>query len=1533
MNRRAQYSLLYEVVGLIIFATVTLIWFGGIESILGGLTEDNAITSFNTLTSAIRDQCIGLGAPGRDQGGVTLTGLDIKAPSSTFIISQLTIPEELSDDPLTMGFVQPQMRKCVGANCLCLLQLNEREGNWQMCMTSDFDSSNLYFGNDLGPPGCPFWYYAPPNIVDQAIQSMMDLLQLQVFDLLIAAIWTMDPDEHYVFPTPELFGGCSYATKENLKISNFDHTEYHIDCSVLAGVGATPYYLKDYFVDPKDTTLASFMGNVNGNFFTVTLGQQHLSTLIQDSLVDSFVSKVPDKINNKFVNSMGSVIEDDYSQTILDKISDGVTTDFNLDLSTGLAAIIDSVLNNFDPVKTLAQPDIDECVNSMINSLDNSLPTVYHEVNIDTPTIGLDSVALSEGAKGKVSFQLDKLPENLDEVSLLLLTKGSREVTCPTGVQYGPEGIICPSGYLCLDENGVIGCYNASIIPSIKVDAGTCSETVIVDDVSLEEYAFDFEPICFQEGNNEIEFYESHNNDLYEIEVATTTQDNPDYSSSIYDPFFESWNPSDEWLINVTIDETIVNDQLLNYAFNKLVTDTIYRSFNQVCDYSYPDPVAIGFQSYGADQGIGSYVHLFVGDDDLALGDRGINLVVLNADGTVVESKSFEMYVWDDTETPNVNEIDAGCPTLSTNLGTYLNSLTPGQIVMMGVRDDASVCMSYGTAKAAIQALGSELINNLGYADSWGMIAVVGDGMKVEDLKDGAPAVGSANSNFCLSPDSYTSDVYGALSNLDFTNLLTTSKNTFTTYYNSYFSTLLDTQIFRKNFNPCVSGATGCVRVTGTAPNFVETGEYCSDVGGTCKKVSCEEAFDVEGSIMSSLQTVRDELIEDAGNSFEFIVAGLTGLDVTFPEVTDFNTVYDFSGSIPGFSEALAQEQLPYLRNTLVQCLSAKLAIDNNSVLAALNPVENVLKTSYQAPLEAYLTNTNQELSDSFNAINTQYQSNLRTLMPDEFVFHDDFSDLIEETGEYVSQQLVSYHFSNVNSQVGVVSEEIDDAIEARLTTAYTACAAGDYPCTSGTCQTGPKAGDGCSNDIDCCPPPPEVDCWPKTTGGYFKSYPYVNDLLAWRKYTSVSRIQPMLAGFAVQGVGQVANWAVGKISQYFVSRTLRSAQQQYTRAMAAGESGGGLYFDSESFRVNADAGKAQTIRDLNTQRLTKMEDLDSIGSTSAGLDPDVWDVEELSTYGDVFNFMKDNGYTLDSTNPELMFLADLDPKPLQQMFSIDSDIDLITRHLSNVRYRSPTGGFFMMPQGTSNTVLSSVTGNFFKHVARRVLGIAADTAIDKSIEEIIKQTARKLFLQTMATLVVQTAINFGINFWKQTIITSLSAEEVIYADGGIRTFDPQIVNVRSCVRMDELGCNPTDAVWVNESVYCQTDLYVRRIANPNTWINYLKGNDKCANTIVEGESCRDATPEGYLECERDTFSACYKLSCKVPTNINDRYHVFQYWVGSSGDPSNMMGTGFGTMQGLRVYNATHSEQQWHHQIMLEVIGVNETAAIPSTVV
>jgi len=121
---------------------------------------------------------------------------------------------------------------------------------------------------------------------------------------------------------------------------------------------------------------------------------------------------------------------------------------------------------------------------------------------------------------------------------------------------------------------------------------------------------------------------------------------------------------------------------------------------------------------------------------------HGFNVVRLNSDGYLKDFRVFDMYAVDNPETPQ-NELEQTCNILAGTLANYLDSVPKGDVLIMAVNSDASICLPYANLKQSIARLGSTEIDNLAIYDSWGLISKAGYGKFAESRVTGGPATGS----------------------------------------------------------------------------------------------------------------------------------------------------------------------------------------------------------------------------------------------------------------------------------------------------------------------------------------------------------------------------------------------------------------------------------------------------------------------------------------------------------------------------------------------------------------------------------------------------------------------------------------------------------------------------------------------------------------------------------------------------------------------------------------------------------------------
>ncbi|MFA5406494.1 MAG: hypothetical protein WC307_04015 [Candidatus Nanoarchaeia archaeon] len=1112
--RQAQFSLLYEVIGLIIFSVTALIWFGGIESLMGGLTQGNAINSFNQLTSAISAQCVGAVEP------TIVSGLDLTTYGSTFIMTQLSIPEAFRGDPETMGFIQPQMRKCVGTNCLCLLELNEAEGNWQMCTTSDFDSWNLELGAETGPPGCPFWYYAPPRMIEQSVQGVLDLLDLNLFQIALSATGVLGTaTETYSYPAPEMWGGCSGSTEANLQISSFTDENAVFDCTELQDS------LYTYFDKSRQWVLDDLGLSFDKSFLNSEGSITYYESLVNNNLISNINAVITPTLINYFLNPIKSVVINDYDSIIYDSIFTNLNED-GLLLTTLKANLVETL--------TLIAPDEDAdlLADEVISALTSSLSDSYFNSNIISHETSAYYPILNTQA-GTMTFPLNDLPENLDSITVSLSVQDATTIE---------------------DEGSII---------VLSLDSCQKSSNIISDEFTTVE--FSFTPSCLN-GSSMIIIKEGNNDESHSFNVLLGAVE-PLLISTLNNEEID-----DDWAINISFNEKQVNSEVTDFVLSQLASSVLTQS---LIGTSYPE---------------------------------------------------------------------------------------------------------------------------------------------VTD---------------------YETAVSNALSIIDFSSVPSSAYSSLTNFYDNYFESLVDEKLYDS---------------------------YCNELINPAEE------------LLSSRSEAVTDLSSSISASFDGLIS-LSSLDLSLTVPTDFTVDVDLTSSLDSLSLSLAREQITYIKTVLATHSIELTTID-----------EAELINDYYEPLSATLSELSASILSDFNTANEDIND---ISLPASFSFTEEFNDFITTTGSSINNAFLSYHGSAITNGLTVTAQLIEDTIN-------------------------PVVAEGWSGQSVF-----EVPCWPKTNGGYFNSYNAVNDLLGYRRYTSVSRLAPVLTAFA---------------------------------------------FDSLTGALNA-----VTIKKFQSALI----------SNSVGL--------STSSTGDL----------LIDTAPRYHGVLQVDDF---EAFILASE-GILNDFTDTL---------------VAGTDLMTITGDISLSGVWKIFRQAGEGVA----KLILKDSVKQFFKDNIGLIITTVAANIGINFLRNTMLTHLNSEEVVYSSGGIRTFDPDVISVRACVTMEELGCEATDAIWVNESYYCQTDVTVRRLINPTTWFQLMRDQDECRHMTANNTACFEQGGECYV----DTLTACYKLSCKYITNDVDRYHVFQYWVGASGDPAGMLGARSGAINALKVYS-------FGGKIMMEVLGGNATVPIPPSVV
>lgn len=151
-------------------------------------------------------------------------------------------------------------------------------------------------------------------------------------------------------------------------------------------------------------------------------------------------------------------------------------------------------------------------------------------------------------------------------------------------------------------------------------------------------------------------------------------------------------------------------------------------------NWDFTRPLILEFESAGFNDG--DFAKILINGKERSLNLRGINVVRLDEEGNYLESTVYDTWA---------------SPEAADDMVRYIEHLADGEIVIFAVRDEASENLTV-QARAALEALGSEYIGQLGEQDSWGMISIVGQGRLAEDYRPSTegPAHGSLRSKMTL---------------------------------------------------------------------------------------------------------------------------------------------------------------------------------------------------------------------------------------------------------------------------------------------------------------------------------------------------------------------------------------------------------------------------------------------------------------------------------------------------------------------------------------------------------------------------------------------------------------------------------------------------------------------------------------------------------------------------------------------------------------------------------------------------------------
>ncbi len=157
------------------------------------------------------------------------------------------------------------------------------------------------------------------------------------------------------------------------------------------------------------------------------------------------------------------------------------------------------------------------------------------------------------------------------------------------------------------------------------------------------------------------------------------------------------------------------------------------KSYWYLPDRHPSDPIELEFVSAGWEDG--DTVELLLNGDNVAGDEAGLHLAVVERDGTLADTHVFA-----------VHERAAE----SARLVEVLRSLTVGQVVMIAVTGDGAT-LADDAVTFLRESLGSQFAHRLDPEDGWGMVAVIGGNLLVEDYR--VPGDGAAEGRTRSSPE------------------------------------------------------------------------------------------------------------------------------------------------------------------------------------------------------------------------------------------------------------------------------------------------------------------------------------------------------------------------------------------------------------------------------------------------------------------------------------------------------------------------------------------------------------------------------------------------------------------------------------------------------------------------------------------------------------------------------------------------------------------------------------------------------------
>jgi len=123
----------------------------------------------------------------------------------------------------------------------------------------------------------------------------------------------------------------------------------------------------------------------------------------------------------------------------------------------------------------------------------------------------------------------------------------------------------------------------------------------------------------------------------------------------------------------------------------------------------------------------GNYFKVTVDGQQISIpGERGIGIVIVEKGTRKINyTRMFDTYL-DSNECNKLNSV--------------LMQVRPGNLIILGVKDDGSRSLTLELTQT-ISALGSKLINQLGYRDSWAFAARKGKPQTAKEAKETSKAV------------------------------------------------------------------------------------------------------------------------------------------------------------------------------------------------------------------------------------------------------------------------------------------------------------------------------------------------------------------------------------------------------------------------------------------------------------------------------------------------------------------------------------------------------------------------------------------------------------------------------------------------------------------------------------------------------------------------------------------------------------------------------------------------------------------------